>query len=346
MFDVLTIGTATRDVFLRSHLFRSIRDPQHLKAEGFPTGEAECFALGAKLEVDEIAFTTGGGAANTSVTFSRLGLRTGAFLTIGDDGLGDQIVRDIEREGVNVFSSRIKKGQSGYSTILLDPHGERTVLVYRGVSGEFSLKNFPFEKLKGRWAYIVPGSIPFEFIEKVIDELRRRKFFIVFNPSQSYLKLGIQRLSSLLRAVSVFIVNREEAAYFTGVSYDYEREIFRALDALVPGIAVMTDGSRGAFVSDGTTLYHSLVFKEQTLLDRTGAGDAFGSGFVAGLMLRDEKFLNNKAQTDNVIYALQLASANATSVVERIGAQAGILTRKRFEEEARFRNLIIKVRPL
>src|SRR3989344_659477 len=290
MFDVLTIGTATRDVFLRSHLFRSIRDPQHLKAEGFPTGEAECFALGAKLEVDEIAFTTGGGAANTSVTFSRLGLRTGAFLTIGDDGLGDQIVRDIEREGVKVFSSRIKKGQSGYSTILLDPHGERTVLVYRGVSGEFSLKNFPFEKLKGRWAYIVPGSIPFEFIEKVIDELRRRKFFIVFNPSQSYLKLGIQRLSSLLKAVSVFI--------------------------------------------------------EQTLLDRTGAGDAFGSGFVAGLMLRDEKFLNNKAQTDNVIYALQLASANATSVVERIGAQAGILTRKRFEEEARFRNLIIKVRPL
>jgi len=102
----------------------------------------------------------------------------------------------------------------------------------------------------------------------------------------------------------------------------------------VPGIAVVTDGPRGAYASDGRYLYRAGVFKERKLVDRTGAGDAFGSGFIAGLM-----------QKHDVHHALRLAAANATSVVEQIGAQGGILTKRDFAG-ARWRYLDLEVEPL
>jgi sugar/nucleoside kinase (ribokinase family) len=103
---------------------------------------------------------------------------------------------------------------------------------------------------------------------------------------------------------------------------------------LIDGIAVMTDGARGAIVSDGRYIYRAGIFKEKKLVDRTGAGDAFGSGFVAGFILKKD-----------IHFALRLASANATSVVEKIGAQAGILRRKDFNL-ARWQYLDLDVEPL
>ena len=93
MFDVITIGTATRDVFLTSNLFKVLKDPTHLKKLGFKTGEAECFALGSKIEVEKPTITVGGGAANAALTFSRQGLRTASVLRMGDDELSDSIER-------------------------------------------------------------------------------------------------------------------------------------------------------------------------------------------------------------------------------------------------------------
>src|SRR3989344_915666 len=139
---------------------------------------------------------------------------------------------------------------------------------------------------------------------RAIAALRRKKAKIAMDPSKYYLNLGARRLRPILRELDVITLNREEAAYLTGVPYGNERAIFKKFDTLVKGIAVMHDGP--------------------------GGGDAFGSGFVAGL-----------ARIQDIGYAIRLGSANATSVVEAIGAQAGILTKRRFESEPRWRRLAI-----
>lgn len=266
MFDVITIGTATRDVFLTSPLFKVLRDPKHLENLGFKTGEAEYFALGSKIEIDKPVHATGGGAANAAVTFSRQGLRTAAVVKIGDDELGDAIIRELKSERITSFAARDKKVGTAYSTILLTPGGERTILVYRGASEDFQRKELSFNKLRARWVYVAPGKIPLALMEELISYLRKKDISIAMNPSKFYVSLGIAKLKDILNKLQVVILNREEAAYLTGVDYKKERAIFKKFDEVVQGIAVVTDGSRGALVSDGRYLYRAARSKKRSWL--------------------------------------------------------------------------------
>ena len=103
MYDVITIGTATRDVFLTSPLFKIVRDPRHLQKMGFPTGEAQCFALGGKIEISAPVLTTGGGATNAAVSFSRQKLKTAALVKIGDDESANSIINELKNEAITPF---------------------------------------------------------------------------------------------------------------------------------------------------------------------------------------------------------------------------------------------------
>lgn len=336
MFDALTIGTATRDVFLTSSLFKVLKDPEHLKKMGFKTGEAECFAFGAKLEVSKPIFETGGGAVNAAVTFVKQGLRTAALVKIGNDGLGKEVLNTFKAENITAFAALDKKGEgTAYSTILLAPNGERTVLVYRGASEKLEKKDFPLRKLEAKWAYIVPGKIQPSLIELIVTYLKKKGTKIAINPSGYYIGLGYTKLKNIFKKTDLVIMNREEASTFTEMDFDDEEGIFKKFDEWIQGIAVMTDGPKGVLVSDGHYVYRAGIFKEKKLVDRTGAGDAFGSAFVAGLVQKN----------NDINYALRLASANATAVVEAIGAQTGILRKKDIEQK-RFKYLDLDVEPL
>lgn len=334
MFDVITIGTATRDVFLRSPKFKVLRDPEHLKKLGFVTGEAECFALGSKISVEAPVFTFGGGAANAAVTFARQEFTTAALVKVGADEHGAALLAHLKRERVMPFAAIDRKAGTAYSVALLTAGGERTILSYRGASENLARRDIPWRKLSARWAYVTPGAIPFPLIRELVAFLKRRGTSVAMNPSSHYLAMGTEKLKPLLALLDVVVVNREEAALLTGIDFSKERRVFKRFDELVPGLAVVTDGPRGAKVSDGRYLYTADIFKEKKLVDRTGAGDAFGSGFVAGLI-----------QKRDVHHALRLAAANATAVVEKMGAQAGILTKKEFTA-SRFQYLNLDVEPL
>ena len=125
MFDVVTIGTATRDVYITSPSFKALKDPKHLEALGFPTGEAECLALGAKIDIEVPVFTMCGGAINSAVTFSRLGFKTAASFKVGNDEFGDALVGLLKKEKIFPIVSRDTSVGTAYSTILLNPNGER-----------------------------------------------------------------------------------------------------------------------------------------------------------------------------------------------------------------------------
>lgn len=343
MLDVLTIGTATRDVFLTSPYFTVLKDPEHLKKIGFIEGEATCFALGGKLDVGEPIFTTGGGATNAAVTFARQGLKTAAMLSLGNDDNAKAVVADLAAEKVAPIVSYSKKHATAYSTLLLSRTGERTILVARGAADDLQVSPKMLAGLKPAWVYIAPGAIPFAVISKLINHFAALGAHIAINPSGHYLKFGVRRLQPLLKKVQVVILNCSEASRLTGASYDNERAIFTRFESLFGGLAVMTDGPRGVMVSNGKTIYKAGIFKEKTLVDRTGAGDAFGSGFVAALLKQSPNVKAGETYSAHAVEeAIRLASANATAVVEHIGAKAGVLTAAQFARDTRFKNLVIR----
>ncbi|MDP3014884.1 MAG: carbohydrate kinase family protein [bacterium] len=343
MFDIITIGSATRDVFLTSPLFRILRDLKHLSKIGFKTGEAQCFALGLKIEIGPPILTTGGGATNAATSFSRQGLKTATLIKIGKDESGEAVLNELKKEKIAPFAVVENNFPTAYSTILLAPSGERTILVYRGASENLKIQEIPFEKLKSQWVYISPGKISFEVIEKIFNHFSKNKTLIAFNPSGYFIEMGIKKLKPLLAKSKVVILNREEAARLTGVDYQKEKEIFKKLDEFTPGIAAMTDAEKGVLVSDGFRIYQAGIFKEKSVIDRTGAGDAFASGFVAGLIQKKEKCEKGLCRPYNIEYAIRLGSANATSVIEKIGVKDGILTKMEFENNKRWKNLQIKI---
>jgi len=353
MYDIITIGSATRDVFLTSPLFSAIggsasggkvlKYQKYLAKIGFKTGEAQCFALGSKIEIGPPILTTGGGATNAATAFSRQGLKTATLIKIGKDESGEAILNELKKEKITPFAVIEKNFPTAYSTILLAPSGERTILVHRGASENLKIQEIPFEKLKSQWVYISPGKISFEVIEKIFNHFSKNKTLIAFNPSGYFIEMGVKKLKPLLAKSKVVILNREETARLTSVDYQKEKEIFKKLDEFTPGIAAMTDAEKGVLVSDGFRIYQAGIFKEKSVIDRTGAGDAFASGFVAGLIQKKEKCEKGLCRPYNIEYAIRLGSANATSVIEKIGAKEGILAKKEFENNKRWKNLTIKI---
>ncbi|PIR86708.1 MAG: hypothetical protein COU11_04325 [Candidatus Harrisonbacteria bacterium CG10_big_fil_rev_8_21_14_0_10_49_15] len=339
MYDVITVGTATRDVFLQAQGIKTLKDPEHLKSLGFEEGEAKCFAMGAKIDIDQPIFGIGGGATNAAVTFSRQGFKTAAVISIGSDQNGAEVKESLKNESIEPHISYSEDHGTGYSTLLLTPDGERTVLVYRGASNDLDLNQVPLSEFDTRWVYIVPSAIPFQEIAKIVDYLKAKGVKVAMNPSGFYLKMGAQKLSSILNKLDVVTMNRSEAASLTGVSYDDEAELFKVLNELVPGIIVMSEGPKGVLVANGGLRLRAGVFQEEKIADRTGAGDAFGSGFVASLAKITDK--NHLWSEEDLREAIRLGSANATSVVEKITAQAGILTAEQYQDP-RWQNLEIK----
>ncbi len=326
MIDILTIGTATRDVFLRSNFFKEFHD-KDLKKIGISGGVAECFAWGGKVEVLKPVITTGGGATNAAVTFARQGFKSASIFKIGIDRPGEGIIHELKKEGVKTLAMKDKNLGTGYSTILLSDIGERTVLVYRGASNNLNLRDVSENKIKCKWAYIAPGNIEFKALSILVDELYRNKTKIAIDLSSYYLNMGIKKLSPMLKKMEVVKGNREEIGQLMGMDSENESKLFDSFNRAITGIAIMSDGPQGVLVSDRNYIYRAKTYKEKKLNDRTGAGDAFGSGFVAGLMQKNVKI---DFSPESIKYAIRLGSANATSVVEYVGAKEGILTSKQF----------------
>lgn len=312
-YDVITIGTAAQDVFYP------------LSADDF-----KC-VKGAKMEIGAPFVAAGGGALNAAVTFARQGFKTAALFRTGNDRAGEFVVREAQKEHIEIWRHTDSREATGQSAILLYPDGERTVLAHRGAADSMPLGEVPFKKLKAKWVYIAPSHIAASVMGHIVDHCYARGILVAFNPSAAYCADGGKLLAPLVSKIKVLITNREEAGLITGIAPTKEKEIFARLDELVDGICVMTDGPQGVWVSDGRRLYQAGIFTDKKLVSRTGAGDAFGSGFVAGMLLKED-----------ISYAIRLASANATAVTEHFGAHAGALTRAKFHNDIRWHKLEIK----
>lgn len=330
MFDVITIGSATRDNFLRGKY-------PLIDSKESPSGKAYALPYGEKLSVDFVHFTIGGNAANASVTFARHGFKTACVAKIGKDLPAKEFLLHLKLGGVSTkLISQTDEKPTAYSVLLLSPEGERTILGYHGASDTFKLEDLNLKKLKSKWWYLSLAGESDVMYLPLIKFAKENNVKVAFNPSGHHLKHKRQEILDSLKDLSFLVLNKGEAAELVGVSFEKEQEVFKKLDELTPGIVAVTDGPNGVIVSDGKNLYKAGIFKEKQVADRTGAGDSFGSGFVARLALYPKPYT-----LDAIKDAIRFASANATSVVERVGATEGILTKKTFEEDPRWREFKI-----
>ncbi len=339
MFDVIAIGSATRDNFLEVD-FKTILWPKT------PSRRAYALPLGEKLEVKSVLSTIGGNASNASVTFARQGFKTAAVAKIGCDFGGEDLKRRLKREGVSVdLIACTPDFLTAYSTLLLEK-GERTILGYHGASDSFAISDVKSTRTMAKWWYMSLAGESDKMLAPLLRFAKRKKIAVGFNPSGHHIHHRRGEVLSSLKDISFLVMNDEEASLVTGIPWKKEKEVFRKLDGLMPGILAVTEGPSGATISDGRFVYKVGIFKEKKLVDRTGSGDAFGSGFVSGLLRRGITLKNiSKAKPEDICYAARLATANATSVVEKVGATEGTLTKREFQSR-RWSKLPISVRKI
>ena len=314
MFDIITFGSATWDVFLRP---KPAQGWQVVKNKKFITGKGICFNLGSKVDVKDIYLSSGGGGTNTAVTFAKQGFKVAYCGRVGDDLSGQEIIKELKNFGVGcqfVFKTKLKPTNCSVvlnSGLKID----RTILVYRGASELLGKKDIPWSKLRTEWFYLAPLSGKLcNITEDIVNFAYRNKIKIVFNPGNSQLSLSPEILKRIIKKVNILVLNQEEASLLTKISYQKEKKIFKKIDKMCPGIAIMTKGPGGVVVSDGKKLYRAKPAKTK-VIDRTGAGDSFTSGFVSG-------FIQSKG---NIEYAIQLGTANATFCLRELGAKQGLL---------------------
>lgn len=301
---ILTFGGATQDVFLTGKALHARRD---VRTRDY----VEQFPLGAKVDVEHVYFDTGGGATNAAVTFARQGLEVGFIGKIGHDPAGAEVVRVLRRESVAVdrivYDPRLA---TGYSAIMLAPNGERTVLNYRGASHELKAKDVAIRTLEADWFYITSLAGNLDLLSKLLKHANTRGIQVALDPGNAELA-QTKKLRALLPLITVFKANAEELRTLFGGD-DLRDTVVRAAGTCP--YVVGTNGPAGSYAASGGRLYQAGLYQKAKPVDRLGAGDAFGSGFVAAL-----------AKGLPVEDAISLASANASAVVAQIGAKTGIL---------------------
>jgi len=306
-YGIVSIGSATRDVFIASDQIQSIA------SDKFKTGAGLCFGLGSKAEIKKIVFTAGGGGTNAAVTFARQGLKTAFVGVVGRDLNGKEIEAELKREGIDPHLQEHDDDFTAYSVILVHPNGERSILSYKGEGYHFDVNKIDFDALETDWLFLDSLGGHFEILKKSIEWAASKGIKIATNPGSKELEHGLAKLAPLLKKLNIVITNQEEAAGLTGLDYKDEGAIFKKMDELIDGIFVMTKGHDGVAVSDGKTIYHAGV-PDSPIVERAGAGDAFSSGFIV-----------EYAHSGDIVKAIQFATANASSVVTQYGAKAGIL---------------------
>ena len=323
MHDIISVGSATEDVFVGTRDMKLI-SVQDIDAEV----SYIAFEHGAKIPVDNIFIATGGGATNSAVAFSRLGLRAGITSKVGDDDAAERIIAKLRRENVDVSAVvTTAEHSTGYSVILTCFTGDRTVLVHRGASTQLREDDVDWDSLaSARWIYLssmTGDSAP--LFEEIAVHARNNGVKLALNPGGTQLQAGLAALAPALQAAHVIFVNKAEAYSLAGVEPRRGRadelQALRTLHDAGCDTVVMTAGLEGAEAYDGHTHYTvpAVEVKEKSTL---GAGDAFAAACVAALF-----------RGLDIREALRAGAINAANVVRYLGAKRGLMTREALERE-------------
>ena len=325
-YDVVTIGSSLEDVTFYTNECKLIKNKRDLLCK-----KMLAFEFGAKIGIEKIENSFGGGAANAAVSFSRLGMKTATICAIGKDQRGNKILKNFKGNNVETKYIQIhKECETGYSFILASSiHGsEHIVFPNRGSNNQLVIRNKEKKMLKNSTSWIYLTSLSGNWKSSLNEIFTSNKANIAWNIGSTQLMSGARGLRKYIERTKVLILNKDEALELA-ISMGREgslqktkinntRSLIRAIMQLGPQITLITSGRRGSYVCTGKKIYHQPIHKEKRREDTTGAGDAFGSSFVTGL----ERY------NFDIQKSLLLASKNSASVIGKTGAQNGLLLAK------------------
>jgi ribokinase len=317
--DVISIGDIVTDAFIKL-----IEDQAHTYENEH--GKWLAMQFGTKLPYDHVEVLEAvGNAANAAVSFARLGLKTAFVTNVGGDQEGRDMIAALGKNDIDHRFVRVNPEKKSNYHYVLWYKEERTILIKH-------------EEYDYHWPHLRPTEIPkwvyfssisehaIPYHDQVADWLDGNPSVkLAFQPGTFQMEAGTERLKRIYARTEVLILNREEAVLVSGGDYNDLHGLLNRLHELGAKIVVITDGPAGAYASDGQNRFQMPLYPDPAPpVERTGAGDAFASTFVAAL-----------AKGNTIEGALQWAPINSMSVVQKVGAQAGLLPEAKIDEYLR-----------
>jgi ribokinase len=314
--DVLSVGDMVTDAFIK------LLDD---KAVSYENKEGKWLAVpfGLKVPFDHVEILEAvGNAANASVSFARLGISSGLVSNVGGDMHGRDMITALHNKGVDSRFVHINPDKKSNYHYVLWYKEERTILI-KHEEYEYHWPRFkPAEVPK--WIYFSSiGKNALEYHDDIAHWLEENPDVkLAFQPGTFQIEVGAERLRRLYARASVVVLNREEAAQVTGRNVHDMHDLFNGMHELGVHVACITDGPEGAYASDGENRFKMPPYPDPAPpKERTGAGDAFASTFVAALI-----------KGNTLEGALQWGPINSMNVVQNVGAQAGLLDEQQIGE--------------
>lgn len=312
-FDFIAVGDITTDAFIRIKQASVYFDRSEHE-------EKICLTNGSKIPYESLTVVPAvGNSPNAAVSAARLGLKSALISNLGDDQFGKDCVARMKEERVATDFIRVHGGKKSNYHFVLWHKAERTILIkHEEYDYKFPDVNSP------KWLYFSSvGENSLLYHHEIAEYLKAHPDTkLAFQPGTFQIKLGYEVLKDLYAHTEVFFCNKEEAQLILSMQDVQDIPILaRTLHERGPKIAVVTDGPNGAFAYDGTDVWFMPPYPDPAPpFERTGAGDSFSSTFASALALGKD-----------VREALMWAPINSMSVVQKIGAQEGLLSRADLE---------------
>ncbi len=278
--------------------------------------------FGDKLPFEDVTVVNAvGNSPNAAVSAHRLGLKSALVTNLGHDRDGSDCLDALRQEGVDTSFVRVHERKKTNYHYVLRYGAERTILIKHEIF-PYSLPDFVEPPRYIYFSSIGEEGIDFHF--EIADYVKKHpETKLVFQPGTYQIRLGYEKLKELYKVTDIFFCNKEEAQSILGVKEDHLPTLLKKFKELGPRLPVITDGPNGAYVIDENDVsWHMPMYPDPSEpVDRTGAGDSFSSTFTSAIALG----LSPEE-------ALSWGPINSMSVVQQIGAQAGLLTREKLEE--------------
>jgi len=314
-FDFVGIGDMVVDAFIKlsdAHL----EEADHVKYQE----QQLCMPFASKVPYESVTIIPAvGNSANAAVSAARLGLKSSLVSFVGNDVNGRECKFNLENENVNSDFIDMQNGKTTNYHYVLWFKDERTILIKHE---EFKC-HLPELMGKPKWIYLSSlGEHAKDLHFELADYLNRNpEVKLAFQPGTFQIKIGADVLDPIYKRTEFFCVNVEEAQKILKVTTRDIATLLVGLQSIGPKIVCITDGKEGAYMREGIDNYFMPIYPdEKAPYERTGAGDAFASAFTSALIL-------GLPATE----AIRWAPINSMNVVQYIGAQKGLLTRKEIE---------------
>lgn len=287
-----------------------------------PAGEKElCMKFGDKIPFKDVVVVPAvGNSANAAVSAHRLGLKSALVTNTGDDDFGREQVRTLKNQGIKTKYVTMHKNKKSNYHYVLRYGAERTILVKHT---EFPYA-FPNVSPVPKFIYLSSlAETSLAYHHQIAGYLKQNPSVkLAFQPGTFQIKLGYETLKDLYEQTYLFFCNKEEAQKILKTAESDMKALLTGLQNLGPKLPIITDGPNGAYaLSEGKFYFVPMYPDLKDPVDRTGAGDSFASTVTAALALGKP-----------ISEALLWGPVNSMSVVQQIGAQAGLLGRDQLEQ--------------